>query len=108
VNIDCDKIKQVFVNIIINACEAMEDGGTLTIRTRGESGFIVCTFCDTGAGMDETQMKNIFDPYYTTKSKGTGLGLSISNGIIELHGGNIEVHSKRNEGSEFIIKLPCV
>ncbi|WP_435790860.1 HAMP domain-containing sensor histidine kinase [Clostridium sp.] len=108
VNIDCDKIKQVFVNIIINACEAMEDGGALTIRTRGESGFIVCIFCDTGAGMDETQMKNIFDPYYTTKSKGTGLGLSISNGIIELHGGNIEVHSKKDEGSEFIIKLPCV
>jgi signal transduction histidine kinase len=108
VNIDCDKIKQVFVNIIINACEAMENGGTLTIRTRGENGFIVCTFCDTGAGMDETQMKNIFDPYYTTKPKGTGLGLSISNGIIELHGGNIEVHSKKHEGSEFIIKLPCV
>ncbi|MFT5873444.1 MAG: two-component system sensor histidine kinase HydH [Clostridium sp.] len=106
VNIDCDKIKQVFVNIIINACEAMDNGGTLTIRTRGDNGFIVCSFCDTGVGMDETQKKNIFDPYYTTKPKGTGLGLSISNGIIELHGGNIEVRSKKDEGSEFIIKLP--
>lgn len=107
VNIDCDKIKQVFVNIIINACEAMEKGGTLTIRTREEKGFIVSTFEDTGTGMDETHMKNIFNPYYTTKTNGTGLGLSISNGIIELHGGNIEVSSKKDEGTKFIIKLPC-
>lgn len=106
VNIDCDKIKQVFVNIIINDCEAMENGGTLTIRTKEENGFIVSTFEDTGAGMDETQMKNIFNPYYTTKPNGTGLGLSISNGIIESHGGNIEVSSKKGKGSKFIVKLP--
>ena len=106
VYIDCDKIKQVFVNIIINACEAMESGGTLTIRTRVDNEFIVSTFEDTGSGMDDTQMKNIFNPYYTTKSNGTGLGLSISNGIIELHGGNIEVNSKKGVGSKFIIKLP--
>ncbi len=107
VNMDCDKIKQVFVNIIINACEAMENGGTLTIITREEEGFIVSTFEDTGIGMDEIQIKNIFNPYYTTKSNGTGLGLSISNGIIGLHGGNIEVSSKSNGGSKFIVKLPC-
>jgi two-component system sensor histidine kinase HydH len=107
VNIDCDKIKQVFVNVIINACEAMEKGGTLTIRTRQENGFAVISFEDTGAGLDETEMKNIFNPYYTTKPNGTGLGLSISNGIIELHGGNIEVQSKKGEGSKFIIKLLC-
>lgn len=108
VYIDCDKIKQVLVNIIINAYEAMENGGTITIRTREDNGFIVSTFEDTGTGMDETQLKNIFNPYYTTKPNGTGLGLSISNGIIELHGGNIEVSSKKGEGSKFIIKLPCV
>jgi two-component system sensor histidine kinase HydH len=107
VNIDCDKIKQVFVNIIINACEAMENGGTLTIRTSEEKGFIVSSFYDSGAGMDETQLKNIFNPYYTTKTNGTGLGLSISNGIVELHGGSIQVSSKKGEGSKFIIKLPC-
>lgn len=107
VYIDCDKIKQVFVNIIINACEAMENGGTLTIGTREDNGFIICTFEDTGIGMDKAQMKNIFNPYYTTKPNGTGLGLSISNGIIELHGGHIEVISKKGEGSKFIIKIPC-
>ena len=107
VNIDCDKIKQVFVNIIINACEAMENGGTLSIETKSDNGFIVSTFCDTGEGMDEIQMRNIFDPYNTTKPNGTGLGLSISNGIIEAHGGSIEVTSKKGEGSKFVIKLPC-
>ncbi|MBU3102146.1 MULTISPECIES: ATP-binding protein [Clostridium] len=107
VNIDCDKIKQVFVNIIINACEAMNDGGILTIKTKSDNGFIVSTFCDTGEGMDEIQMRNIFDPYNTTKPNGTGLGLSISNGIIEAHGGSIEAYSKKGEGSKFLIKIPC-
>jgi len=106
VNIDCDKIKQVFVNIIINACEAMENGGTLSITTKEEKGFIISSFEDTGAGMDDEEIKNIFNPYYTTKANGTGLGLSISNGIIQLHGGFIEVTSKKGEGSKFIIKIP--
>lgn len=106
-NIDCDKIKQVFVNIIINACEAMENGGKLRIITREENGFIIITFQDNGFGMDEEQIKNIFNPYYTTKINGTGLGLSISNGIIQLHGGSIEVTSKKGEGSKFIVKIPC-
>lgn len=104
--IDCDKIKQVFVNLIINACEAMEKGGTLTIETGTEGNLIKISFKDTGAGMDEKQMKNLFNPYYTTKPRGTGLGLAISNGIVEMHGGHIEVLSKVNEGSEFIVALP--
>lgn len=106
VNIDCDKIKQVFVNIIINACEAMENGGTLKISTKEKDGFIITSFEDNGTGMDDEQIKNIFNPYYTTKASGTGLGLSISNGIIQLHGGFIEVISKKGEGSKFIIKIP--
>jgi len=106
VNIDCDKIKQVFVNIIINACEAMENGGILKISTKEENGFIITSFEDNGAGMDAEEIKNIFNPYYTTKASGTGLGLSISNGIIQLHGGSIEVTSKKGEGSKFIIKIP--
>ena len=63
-------------------------------------------FEDTGVGMDEVQMKNIFNPYYTTKPKGTGLGLAISNGIIEMHGGYIKVTSKKGEGSNFVVELP--
>lgn len=104
--IDCDKIKQVFVNIIINACEAMENGGTLCITTTMEEKYIKIYFRDNGIGMDEMQLKNLFNPYYTTKSKGTGLGLSISNGIVEMHGGNIEVRSKKGDGSTFIVSLP--
>jgi two-component system, NtrC family, sensor histidine kinase HydH len=104
---DCDKIKQVFVNIIINACEAMEAGGTLNIKTIKDSRWIKIYFEDTGVGMDEVQMKNIFNPYYTTKPKGTGLGLAISNGIIEMQGGYIEVTSKKGEGSIFVVALPC-
>lgn len=103
---DCDKIKQVFVNMILNACEAMEAGGTLTIRTEKHSKWIKTYFEDTGVGMDEAEMKNLFNPYYTTKPKGTGLGLAISNGIIEMHGGYIKVISKKGEGSTFIVELP--
>lgn len=106
--IDGDKIKQVFVNMIINACEAMEDGGTLTIEAKRENKYINVYFKDTGIGMTEEEVKNIFNPYYTTKAKGTGLGLTISNGIVELHDGAIEVHSKKGEGTTFIIKLPSL
>ncbi|MDP4146268.1 MAG: ATP-binding protein [Bacillota bacterium] len=106
INIDADKIKQVFVNIIINACEAMGNGGELKIISEKVDKCIKISFKDTGTGMDENELKNIFNPYYTTKPKGTGLGLSISNGIIELHGGRIEVASKKNEGSIFSIFLP--
>jgi two-component system, NtrC family, sensor histidine kinase HydH len=104
--LDCDKMKQVFVNIIINACEAMENGGTLCIKTILEEGFVKIYFKDNGIGMDELQLKNLFNPYYTTKPKGTGLGLSISNGIVEMHGGSIEVKSKKGDGSVFIVSIP--
>jgi len=103
---DCDKIKQVFVNMILNACEAMEDGGTLNIRTEVDDKWVRTYFEDTGVGMDEVQMKNIFNPYYTTKPKGTGLGLAISNGIVEMHGGYIKVRSKKDVGSNFVVELP--
>ena len=105
--LDADKIKQVFVNIILNACESMVSGGTLTIRTEKDGKWVKTYFEDTGIGMDDLEMKNIFNPYYTTKPKGTGLGLAISNGIIELSGGYIEVHSKKAEGSCFIVALPA-
>lgn len=105
--IDPDKIKQVFVNIIINACEAMESGGTFCIRTKREDNWVKVCFEDTGVGMDEEELQKIFNPYYTTKPKGTGLGLAISNGIVELHGGFIEVKSKKGEGSVFTVVLPC-
>jgi len=106
--LDCDKIKQVFVNMILNACEAMENGGNLSIRTEVDDKWVRTYFEDTGVGMDELQMKNIFNPYYTTKPRGTGLGLAISNGIIEMHGGYIKVTSKKGVGSSFVVELPMI
>ena len=104
--LDGDKIKQVLINIIINGCEAMEKGGIFTISTTLKNNYVAVSFNDTGVGMDETQLKNIFNPYYTTKPSGTGLGLSISNSIIEMHGGYIDVESKKNIGTIFTIYLP--
>jgi two-component system NtrC family sensor kinase len=108
--VDPDQVQQVFVNIILNAAEAMTKGGTLTIRSMrsvdGES--IIITLADTGHGISEEVRERIFDPFYTTKEHGTGLGLSISYGIIEQHGGTISVDSVMEKGSTFTISLPIL
>lgn len=103
---DGDKIKQVLVNMIVNACDAMKDGGELHIETYEENGQVCISFRDTGIGMEKEEIKNIFNPYYTTKQSGTGLGLAISNNIIEMHNGIIKVQSEKNRGSVFTICLP--
>jgi len=107
--LDADQIQQVFMNILINAADAMAgNGGTLTIKTdlKGEKAEI--SFTDTGCGMTKEQLSKIFAPFFTTKEigKGTGLGLAISYGIIQSHSGDIEVESKLGMGSTFRIKLP--
>ena len=108
--VDPDQIQQVFINIILNAAEAMTKGGSLTIRSavsaNGES--IMVSFADTGPGIPEASREKIFDPFYTTKEHGTGLGLSISYGIVEQHGGDISVESTVGKGSTFVIRLPVV
>lgn len=104
--IDVDKIKQVFVNIIINACDAMKEGGLLSINTFKEENYIGIRFKDSGSGINEQAIKNIFNPYFTTKQGGTGLGLAISNQIIEAHNGYISVKSEKNKGTEFIVHIP--
>ena len=108
--VDPDQIQQVFVNIILNAAEAMTKGGTLTIRSMRsvDGGSIVITLADTGNGISEEVRERIFDPFYTTKEHGTGLGLSISYGIIEQHGGSIGVDSVMGKGSTFTISLPIL
>ncbi|SHI05625.1 ATP-binding protein [Desulfosporosinus lacus] len=103
---DTEKLKQVFVNIIVNAAEAMPAGGNLNIVTKQSDEMAIITLSDTGEGISEDEMIRIFDPFYTTKEAGTGLGLSISYQSIKLHGGIIEVNSVPNKGTTFIIELP--
>ncbi len=107
--VDGDQIQQVFMNIIINAADAMAgDGGTLTIKTNNKDGTAEVSFTDTGCGMTKENLSKLFAPFFTTKEigKGTGLGLAISYGIIQSHGGDIEVESQVEKGSTFRIKLP--
>jgi len=106
--IDENQIEQVFINILLNASQSMTGGGSIHIGTYTENEEYACLkITDTGAGISEENLEKIFDPFFTTKSdKGMGLGLSVSYGIIERHGGKIEVQSKVNEGTTFTIKLP--
>ncbi len=103
-----DKIQQVFLNLMINALDAMPDGGSLGISMKKAAGFIEVVFTDSGAGIDESVLDRIFDPFFTTKApgKGTGLGLSICYGIIREHNGTITVKSRKGEGTTFVIRLP--
>ena len=101
---------QVFVNLITNACHAMLKGGQVTVITRAQDGWVMVQISDTGSGMNAEVRSRIFEPFFTTKpdGKGTGLGLSIVGGIVENHGGTIEVDSAEGRGTTFIIKLPMV
>lgn len=103
-----DQITQVGLNVVINAVDAMPLGGDLRLETvLSEDGeWVLIRFHDTGPGMLPEEIANLFEPFYTTKSDGTGLGLAISYGIIERHGGEIEVSSQPGEGATFVIKLP--
>jgi len=103
-----DQITQVFLNIVINAIEAMPAGGDLQLEMMpSEDGeWVLAYFRDTGPGMSAEQITNLFEPFYTTKPNGTGLGLAISYGIVERHGGVIEVSSQPGQGVTFLVKLP--
>jgi len=110
--LDPNSIEQAFLNIILNAQKAMPNGGTLSIYTRplnlnGIHGIQVI-FEDTGVGIPEKNLSKIFNPFFSTRADGTGLGLSITKNIIEQHGGRIEVESKVNVGTKFIITLPVM
>ena len=108
--VDPSQIKQVFINIIINACEAMENGGVLTITSRYDPGrdTETVTFADTGPGIPHEDLTRVFDPFYTTKEKGTGLGLSVVYGIVTRHNGRVEVQSTPGGGAQMAIILPTI
>lgn len=108
---DADLIRQVFLNLVQNARQAMEgSGGELIIRThlqqRGGAAWVVCEVIDTGPGIPERNVEKIFDLYYSTRDGGSGFGLAISKRIVEEHGGHIEVESEPGKGSRFAVCLP--
>ncbi|MEF3274933.1 MAG: PAS domain S-box protein [Chloroflexus sp.] len=125
VMIDPHQFEQVLINLVVNARDAMPDGGELTIRTTAEylstsdippistaqaGKYVLLSVCDTGVGIDETIRAHLFEPYFTTKpiGKGSGLGLAICNGIVSQHGGFITLDSQPRVGSCFTVALPAV
>jgi len=110
VSMDVSQIQQVFTNIVLNAAEAMEGKGELTVISgmAPDSEYIEIEFTDTGCGIPPEDCEKIFDPFFTTKEvgRGTGLGLAVSHGIIARHKGSIEVKSEPGKGASFIIRLP--
>jgi two-component system sensor kinase FixL len=104
---DPDKLKQVFINVITNGIEAMENGGTITVRTDPWAGDgVEIQIGDEGIGMSEEDLFRIFEPFYTTRKRGSGLGLSISYKIVEAHDGEIWALSLPGEGTTFVIRIP--
>lgn len=105
---DPAQLAQVLVNLVVNAVQAMPDGGTLTVRTRANGAHVALVVEDTGTGMDEEVLGKIFLPFFTTKdvTEGTGLGLPVVHGIVSAHGGSIDVQSRPGQGTRFEIRLP--
>lgn len=105
---DADQLRQVFTNLLLNAIQAMPQGGVLTVATSFAAAEGTCTVAigDTGSGIAPENLKRIFSPFFTTKGEGTGLGLSVSYGIVKDHGGNIAVASESGRGSTFRVILP--
>jgi signal transduction histidine kinase len=108
INMDKAQIEQALINLALNAIEATGPGGKITINSRfaSKADMVEITVSDTGKGISEEDVDRIFEPFYTTSESGTGLGLAITHGIIEQHGGTVEVESKMGQGTSFIIRLP--
>ncbi|MBI2506108.1 MAG: HAMP domain-containing protein [Candidatus Latescibacteria bacterium] len=108
--VDRHRLGQVFVNLILNAADAMPEGGRLTVaanyRVAETAGWAEVVIADTGMGISTEVLPHIFEPFYTTKPQGTGLGLSVSRNIIEEHGGKIAMHSAEGQGTRFTVLLP--
>jgi signal transduction histidine kinase len=108
VEVDTNQMAQVFVNIFLNAIQSMEEGGILKIGARTLDERLIMTISDTGKGIPEDILQKVFDPFFTTKGegKGTGLGLWITQGIVERHGGTIQLSSQEGKGTTVEIQLP--
>jgi two-component system, NtrC family, nitrogen regulation sensor histidine kinase NtrY len=103
---DAELLHRAISNLVVNAMDAMPQGGGLTLRTRGEGGKVLIEVADTGAGLTPEECEQIFTPYYTSKQHGTGLGLAIAQSVVSDHGGSIRVQSQPGQGATFAIELP--
>jgi two-component system NtrC family sensor kinase len=114
ISVDPGKIEQVFLNLIINACHAMSEGGTLQIKVSrvksNERDIVRLQLTDTGHGISKENMQKIFDPFFSTKNEsgGTGLGLFVTRRIVESYQGIIEVESEKNNGTTFTVEFPSL
>lgn len=102
------RLNQVFVNLLVNAGQAIPERGSIAIRTRCRDEYVEVAIADTGKGIPADVLPKVFDPFFTTKAvgKGTGLGLSVSYGIVQNHGGEITVVSQPGHGTTFTVRLP--
>lgn len=103
---DREKLKQVVINLIVNAIEAMKDGGTLSAKVTGDGDYVRILIEDTGPGIPIEHLGAVFDPFFTTKEGGTGLGLSIVRKIVEQHGGEVVLDSERGAGTRVLVRVP--
>lgn len=103
---DREKLKQVFINLVVNSIEAMKDGGTLTAKLKCDEKGVVVEIGDTGAGIPPEVRATIFDPFFTTKPGGTGLGLSIVRKIIDQHAGHVAIESEKGRGTRVTVRIP--
>jgi two-component system nitrogen regulation sensor histidine kinase NtrY len=106
ISADADLLHRVLSNLVLNAMDAMPNGGALTLRTRNDGGNVVIEVADTGTGLTREECERIFTPYYTSKQHGTGLGLAIVQSVVSDHGGRISVQSEPERGTTFVIELP--
>jgi len=103
---DRDRLKQVLLNLVLNAIQAMPSGGTLELGVEASGDTMTVTVADTGSGIAAELLPKVFEPYVTTKAKGLGLGLAIARRIIEAHGGTIEAESEPGQRTRFRFTLP--
>jgi two-component system sensor histidine kinase HydH len=103
-----DSLKQLLLNLLLNALQAMPDGGVLTVQTENSAGRVILKIADTGPGIPEGDQETVFEPFFTTRENGTGLGLAIVHRIILDHGAEIRVESSPGDGTMFVIRFPGV
>ena len=108
IRMDMDRLSQVFINVLLNARQAMPDGGVIRIYTEvaAETGSVMIGIHDSGKGMDQETAGKIFDPFFSTRDEGTGLGLTICRQIVEAHGGTIRLQSSPGKGTNVLVELP--